>query len=245
MTAVGWSERWDDLDGWLTETGTRRDELQTYVAEGCHEIVTAGGYRNLRVTARQDEAGQWRSALLRSRPGRFVDMTTPGTLTVRVRVPLLPGAWPAVWLIGERSWAEGDSRVAWPACGEVDLLEVPGVRAREGAPLLHGNMHGATEVGTRWQCEAPIGYPGLPGWVTVGLQIAPGSLTWTVDGRARKTWRPAAGRLWPFGTGPGQSPRAGLLLNVAVGGWGGVPVPGLPAVMEVGEIRYTPAAAAA
>lgn len=242
MTA-GWSERWDNLDGWLTETGPRKDELQVYVPEGQHQIVTApSGSRNLRITAARQPDGGWRSALIRSRPERYVDMTTPGTLTVRVRAPYLPGIWPAVWLIGERSWLSGVDRLDWPACGEVDLLEIFGVKRQGNLPLLHGNMHGATTTGERWQGTAPIGYRGITDWITVGLQIAPDSLTWTVDGSARKTWQPAPGRIWPFGVGRSQSPRAGLLLNVAVGGHAGAPSDGTPdASMEVGEIRWTAA----
>lgn len=239
---TGWSEKWASLDGWLTEVGTKNGEVQTYVAEGQHQIVTSGTSRNLRITASRQLDNTWRSALLRAKPERYIDMTVPGTLSVRVKAPYLPGIWPAVWLIGERSWMTGADRVGWPECGEVDILEIPGVKREGRQPLLHGNMHGLRDTGKRWDVATPVGYRGLPGWLTVGLEIAPGALTWTIDGIPRALWREEPGRLWPFGTGPRQSQRAGLILNVAVGGWANDLTDGTPdASMEIGEVRYTAA----
>lgn len=240
--AVGWSEKWASLDGWLTETGTKSGELQQYVATGQHRIVTSGTSKNLRITASRQDDNSWKSALLRSKPERYIDMTVPGTLTVRVKCPFLPGIWPAVWLIGERSWMSGADRVGWPGCGEVDLLEIPGVKRQGSLPLLHGNMHSAASGGGRCQAAKPIGYRNITEWLTVGLNIEPNKLSWTIDGSVRAMWEPMAGQLWPFGTGLGQSQRAGVLLNVAVGGWADDLTDGTPdAYMEVGEIRYAPA----
>ncbi len=38
-----------------------------------------------------------------------------GRLEVKARIPVAPGAWPAIWTLGNR-WG-------WPACGEIDVME--------------------------------------------------------------------------------------------------------------------------
>lgn len=38
-----------------------------------------------------------------------------GTLEVRARIPVLEGAWPAIWTLG--------SQWHWPSCGEIDVME--------------------------------------------------------------------------------------------------------------------------
>ena len=38
-----------------------------------------------------------------------------GTLEVRARIPVLEGAWPAIWTLGNQ-WH-------WPSCGEIDVME--------------------------------------------------------------------------------------------------------------------------
>jgi len=41
-----------------------------------------------------------------------------GTFEVRAKLPSGDGLWPAIWLLGD------DNDIAWPACGEIDLMEV-------------------------------------------------------------------------------------------------------------------------
>jgi len=41
-----------------------------------------------------------------------------GTFEVRAKLPSGDGLWPAIWLLGN------DKEIAWPACGEIDLMEV-------------------------------------------------------------------------------------------------------------------------
>jgi len=41
-----------------------------------------------------------------------------GSMEVRARLPSGDGLWPAIWLLGN------DQETTWPACGEIDLMEV-------------------------------------------------------------------------------------------------------------------------
>jgi len=40
-----------------------------------------------------------------------------GAFEVRAKLPSGDGLWPAIWLLGD------DNQIAWPACGEIDLME--------------------------------------------------------------------------------------------------------------------------
>lgn len=64
-----------------------------------------------------------------------------GRLEVRARIPVNPGAWPAIWLLG--------SEHPWPANGEVDVLEYYQLN---GEPTILANAcwAGDTEEDTRW-----------------------------------------------------------------------------------------------
>ena len=43
---------------------------------------------------------------------------THGRLEFRAKLPKGKGTWPALWMLGESI-----SKVGWPACGEVDVME--------------------------------------------------------------------------------------------------------------------------
>jgi len=54
-----------------------------------------------------------------------------GTIEVRAKIPSGQGLWPAIWLLGD------NSKVAWPACGEIDLMEVAGEDPMGAKATLH------------------------------------------------------------------------------------------------------------
>lgn len=51
-----------------------------------------------------------------------------GTLEVRARIPVGPGAWPAIWTLGKD--------MPWPSCGEIDVMEYYRI---EGIPHILAN----------------------------------------------------------------------------------------------------------
>jgi beta-glucanase (GH16 family) len=56
-----------------------------------------------------------------------------GRIEARIKVPAGKGLWPAFWLLGKNI-----DTVNWPACGEVDILEMRG-----SAPnVITGSLHG-------------------------------------------------------------------------------------------------------
>lgn len=59
-----------------------------------------------------------------------------GTLEARIKVPnLANGLWPAFWLLGNNFGQAG-----WPACGEVDILEM-GMKSAIDAGLVNRRVH--------------------------------------------------------------------------------------------------------
>lgn len=72
-----------------------------------------------------------------------------GRIEVRAKAPTGPGAWPAIWTLGESS--------GWPACGEVDIMEY-----YSGKILANAAWQGSR--GVAWDAHAePLESFG-PGW---------------------------------------------------------------------------------
>ena len=54
-----------------------------------------------------------------------------------MKVPWRSGFWPAFWMLGSNVHEMG-----WPACGEVDIVEVFGHRrGRQACSTVHNSMH--------------------------------------------------------------------------------------------------------
>ena len=57
-----------------------------------------------------------------------------GRVDVRAALPKGQGMWPGIWMLGSNI-----STVGWPACGEVDIMEMIGGSGRE--KTVHGTAH--------------------------------------------------------------------------------------------------------
>ena len=57
-----------------------------------------------------------------------------GRIDIRAALPKGQGIWPALWMLG----ANFDT-VSWPACGEIDIMEMVGGSGRENT--VHGTVH--------------------------------------------------------------------------------------------------------
>lgn len=63
-----------------------------------------------------------------------------GRVDIRAVLPEGQGIWPALWMLGENI-----SEVSWPACGELDIMEMIGGSGRENT--VHGTIHWQAENG--------------------------------------------------------------------------------------------------
>jgi len=57
-----------------------------------------------------------------------------GRIDIRAALPEGQGMWPALWMLGSNF-----SSVGWPACGEIDIMEMVGGQGRENE--IHGTVH--------------------------------------------------------------------------------------------------------
>jgi beta-glucanase (GH16 family) len=143
-----WTLVWsDDFEGssgalpdpakWVLETGTgpNKDgwgnaELETYTARP--ENVSLDGQGHLVVTAKREalDGAQFTSARLTTQ-GLFT--AKYGKLEARLKLPNAKGLWPAFWMLGANLATH-----PWPACGEIDVMELRGNVPQTAIGSLHG-----------------------------------------------------------------------------------------------------------
>ena len=138
-----WQETWsDDFNGsagqlpdttkWAFDLGTGdggwgNDELQFYTNHP--ENISLDGEGNLVITA-INSGGSYTSARIKTQ-GYFAQKY--GRFEARIKTPYGPGMWPAFWMLGENI-----ETVAWPQCGEIDIMELRGQEPH----IIHGTIHG-------------------------------------------------------------------------------------------------------
>lgn len=152
-----------------------------------------------------------------------------GFVEVRAKLPCGRGTWPAIWMLGT------DDAVGWPAQGEIDIMEQVGWQP--GA--IHGTIHTKAYnhvLGTQVGAEKSV--PGAcDAYHRYQLSWTPRRILIGVDGRAYMRFaNDGSGDRahWPF-----DKPQY-LILNLAIGGWGGqqgIDDSALPATMSVDYVR--------
>ena len=250
-----WNQVWsDEFDGpagtapdpayWEYDTGGSgwgNDELQFYTARP--ENVSLDGNGFLVITAREEEyqGRAYTSARINTR-GKFEQGL--GRWEARIRVPSGMGIWPAFWLLGASF-----PQVGWPACGEIDIMEVRG----QAPGVVNGTLHATgysgggslTEQATCQvapACASPPCTPLCPfseDFHVYAVEVEANRIRFEVDGAVYHEVRQeqlSRGTSWPF-----NAPFFPIL-NVAVGG-GYVGAPDVttvfPQTMLVDYVRYS------
>jgi beta-glucanase (GH16 family) len=196
--------RWD-YDTERNSLGWYNNELQYYARDRAENARVEDG--NLIITARKESlvsAPDWGGQAYTS--ARMVTRGkaswTYGLMEVRAKLPCGLGTWPAIWMLG----AGGH----WPDDGEIDIMEQLG----RDPQLIYGTIHNlASDAGGTVRladaCSAFHTYQLT--WTADAIRIG-------VDGSDYFTYakpRSATYAQWPF-----DQPQY-LLLNIALGGWGG------------------------
>jgi beta-glucanase (GH16 family) len=135
-----WVEVWrDDFDGpagsapdatnWavITDAAPPNGELEYYTARRENSFLDGNGHLVLRAIKENFMGKAYTSARLDSR-GRREGVY--GRFEARLKIPAGKGYWPAFWLLG--------SNGSWPACGEMDILEIKGSQPDMVSSSLHG-----------------------------------------------------------------------------------------------------------
>lgn len=130
-----WQDEFDgtelNLNDWTHEQGAGgwgNNELQHYTNRTDNSRVQSG---NLIIEAKQESfnGSNYTSARIITRGKQSF---TWGRVDIRAILPEGQGIWPALWMLGESF-----STVGWPACGEIDIMELVGHQPS----TVHGTAH--------------------------------------------------------------------------------------------------------
>lgn len=136
MTLV-WQDEFDgtslNSSNWSYEIGTGsngwgNNELQ-YYTENNTSIVEG----NLVITAKSESLNGRNYTSSRITSKEKYDVMY-GRIDIRAALPQGQGMWPALWMMGANF-----NTVGWPACGEIDIMEMVGGNGRENTVL--GTAH--------------------------------------------------------------------------------------------------------
>ena len=225
---------------WAYEVGfVRNHEPQYYTTNRLENCRLQEG--NLIITARQEKWAnpEWKDRRLGGwkREREFADYTSAaidtsgkksflyGRIEVRAQMPSSVGAWPAIWTLGDSIHAKkGDPEYwNWPACGEIDIVEVWASQSNRVAACLHTSKDGTRERGphtvigggdlTLKSDQAPWN-----GFHTYTLDWDQDNIYMYYDGRQYGRAKLSRGD-WPDGQNPFRKPHF-LIFNLALGGYG-------------------------
>ncbi len=218
---VVWSDEFDtgsvpDPATWtydLGDNGWGNRELQDYTRSPDNARIENG---NLVITAREIPWGESGTRLTSARI-RTQDKVTfrYGTVEARIRVPnLADGLWPAFWTLGNNF-----SEVGWPACGEIDIVEMG-----SGAAIAEGVVNRRVGSAAHWMNgDEWASYPLFldaeadlsEDYHVFRLDWTPESITTYLDGQP----------VWTMDIRPESCPECSefhephfLILNLAIGG---------------------------
>ncbi|TKG94731.1 glycoside hydrolase family 16 protein [Puteibacter caeruleilacunae] len=152
-----WSDEFDykglpDASKWDYEVGyVRNKEAQYYTKQRKKNASVKKGYLTIQaVTDKFKNPGfkegsdDWR------KKDEYVACTSASIITeklmgqqygrveVRAKLPAGKGVWPAIWMMGTDR-----SKVGWPRCGEIDIMEYVG----KDANTIYGTIHYADKDG--------------------------------------------------------------------------------------------------
>lgn len=133
-----------------------------------------------------------------------------GRLEITAKMPSGVGTWPALWLLGA-NLLDG---VAWPHCGEIDILENTGAHPFQVQGTIHGDGYfgenGLTKI---IQSTEELSKD----FHTYAINWTPDSIEWFFDDQCYNIINRAEvesqGKPWPF------NQEFYLILNLAIGGW--------------------------
>lgn len=197
---------------WTHETGTGQNgwgnnELQFYRSQN---TSVQDGY--LVITAKKENfsGSEYTSSRIITKDKKEVRY---GRIDIRAVMPQGQGMWPALWMLGANF-----SEVGWPACGEIDIMEMVGGKGRENT--VHGTVHW---LATGQRAEYGGLYRTTSGTLADKFHVYSiiwdaGSIRWLIDNKQYHVIDTTPGELDEFRR------QFFFIFNVAVGGnWPGAP----------------------
>ncbi|GAB4414333.1 MAG: hypothetical protein OHK0039_22040 [Bacteroidia bacterium] len=227
----------DEFDGtalntadWTYEYGNSgwgNNELQNYTNRP-ENLFFSGG--KMIIEARNERFGgsNYTSSRIKTQGKRSFQY---GRIDVRAKLPEGQGIWPAIWMLGESI-----STVGWPACGEIDIMELVGHEP--------GTTHATVHFGENFSVHQ---YRGTSSSLGAGKKFSDEfhvfSLNWEenlmeffLDDQKFFTVTPATTQGFPYPF----NDEFFFIMNIAVGGnWPGSPNAStvFPQQMQVDYVR--------
>lgn len=222
-----WSDEFDsgtrpNSEVWSYDIGTGSNgwgnwELQQYTDNIDNARIEDG---NLVITVRETRVGATRTGFTSARL-RTQDklMFQYGYIEARIKMPdLSDGLWPAFWTLGNNF-----STVGWPACGEIDIMEMGWRDA-----IRDGRVNRWVSSAAHWQNQGRHAFfartysPGLTEPADLHGEYQLFSMDWTPE---RITTYLNGREIWAMDIRPGSCTDCQelhqphfIILNVAVGG---------------------------
>ncbi len=207
-----------DLKAWNQEIGNGsggwgNNELEYYTNSLKNCFLSNG---NLIIEARKEATGgfNYSSSRLTTQNKKNFKF---GRIDIRAKLPVSKGMWPALWMLGTNITTAG-----WPACGEMDIMELVGANPLSSPGWVKATMHWKSAAGTHLSSGADYNLSSG----NFSQQFHVFSMIWTqdlikclVDDKLFLTVNAAdAGATYPFNASQF------FIFNVAVGGdWPGSP----------------------
>jgi len=209
-----WSDEFDDeglpdQSKWGYEVGfIRNREKQYYTKARLENARVENGTLIIESRKEKYKKGDYTSASLCTRHKAH---WLYGRIEVRAKLPTGRGMWPAIWMLGINR-----SKVRWPACGEIDIMENVGF----DPDMIHANVHTKaynhvkkTNKGSKIKAEKPY-----ERYHVYAIEWYADRIDFFLDNQKYFTFtnEGTGNDVWPF-----DKPHY-LILNAAVGGsWGG------------------------
>lgn len=231
--SLAWSDEFNgdyiDYNNWGYDLGNGNggwgnNELQTYTNSPTNSYISDG-----RLIIKAEKTGEYSYSSARMKSLGLQEFQY-GRIDVRALLPKGKGVWPAIWMLGANY-----SQMGWPACGEIDIMELLGHQAG----TVHGTAHWGDDY-SQWQHQGndisiyPDHFDGE--FHVFSIDWAPNEINYLMDDEVFFTVNTAMmnGQNYPF------NENFFFILNVAVGGnWPGYPdeTTTFPVFMAVDYIR--------
>ncbi len=215
---------YDIGDGCPNLCGWGNNELEWYTNEPENIFVKDG---QLTIRATKSGSSNYNSAKIHTKDKQKFQF---GRIDFRIKLPEGQGIWPAAWLLGQNIDAVG-----WPACGEIDIMEMVGHEPEK----VHGTAHWGPQGGqNRFNGNSfSLNKKFSEDFHVFSLVWEANELVWYVDELEMHRLTPdnMQGEQYRF------NQAFYMILNVAVGGnWPGSPndTTVFPQEMVVDYIRY-------
>ena len=147
-TYTGYEKLWQDefsgstLDAssWGFDVGGGgwgNNELQYYTNNRPENIYLTDGKLIIQAKKESFSGREYTSSRILTKGKREF---TFGRVDIRAKLPVAQGIWPALWMLGKKI-----DQTSWPACGEIDIMELVGKQPNK----VHGTMHWGANTAAR------------------------------------------------------------------------------------------------